>query len=159
MRYSRQPSRPTTPGKTTMLWYQITVLGGLNVTALGALAIAVWLGAARCWRLALAWCLLFGAAMLLTVASQVVFLGWGIGIQSIDFAGFSGHATRAAAVFPVAFFLLLEGEDRRLRASRSVRIRRRRPCSASCLGWRSRCCSLLAPTRPGSSCRARCWWG
>jgi membrane-associated phospholipid phosphatase len=100
-----------------LLWYYITTLGGLNVTALGALAIAVWLGAARCWRLALAWCLLFGAAMLLTVASQVVFLGWGIGIQSIDFAGFSGHATRAAAVFPVAFFLLLEGEDRRLRAA------------------------------------------
>lgn len=101
-----------------MLWWShITALGGLNVTALAALAIAVWLGAARCWRLALAWCLLFGAAMLLTVASQVAFVGWGIGIESLDFAGFSGHATRAAAVFPVAFFLLLEGEDRRIRAA------------------------------------------
>jgi len=101
-----------------MLWWsQITALGGLNVTALAALAIAVWLGAARCWRLALAWCLLFGSAMLLVVASQVAFLGWGIGIQSLEFTGFSGHATRAAAVFPVAFFLLLEGEHRRLRAA------------------------------------------
>jgi membrane-associated phospholipid phosphatase len=98
-------------------WHHITALGGLNVTALIALAIGVWLGAARCWRLALAWCLLFGAAMLLTVASQVAFLGWGIGVQRVDFAGFSGHAARAAAVFPVAFFLLLEGEGRRIRAA------------------------------------------
>src|SRR2546428_560249 len=56
-----------------MLWWSnISVLGGLNVTALGALAIAVWLGAARCWRLALAWCLLFGAAMLRGLAQQFV---------------------------------------------------------------------------------------
>jgi uncharacterized membrane protein YgaE (UPF0421/DUF939 family) len=32
-------------------------------------------------------------------------MGWGIGVQSVEFAGFSGHAMRAAAVFPVAGFL------------------------------------------------------
>jgi membrane-associated phospholipid phosphatase len=99
-------------------WYHLSALGGLNVTALLAVAIAAWLVGARCWRLALAWCLLFGAALMIAAASQMAFLGWGIGVRSLEFTGFSGHATRAAAVFPVALFLLLERrglrrEDRR----------------------------------------------
>jgi len=92
-----------------MLWWShLSALGGLNVTALLAVGVAAWLVAARCWRLALAWCLVFGGAMLVAAASQVAFIGWGIGIRSLAFTGFSGHATRAAAVFPVALFLLME---------------------------------------------------
>jgi membrane-associated phospholipid phosphatase len=94
-------------------WYHLSALGGLNVTALLAVAIAAWLVGARCWRLALAWCLLFGCALAVAAASQVAFLGWGIGIRSLGFTGFSGHATRAAAVFPVALFLLLDRQGRR----------------------------------------------
>lgn len=102
-------------------WSHLSALGGLNVTALLVVAIAAWLVGARSWRLALAWCLLFGAALLIAVASQMAFLGWGIGVRSLEFTGFSGHATRAAAVFPVALFLLLERrglrrEDRRSEA-------------------------------------------
>jgi membrane-associated phospholipid phosphatase len=98
-------------------WSHLSSLGGLNVTGLLALAIAAWLAAIRCWRLAFAWGLLFGAAMGLAAASQMAFLGWGVGIRAVDFTGFSGHATRAAAVFPVALFLLLEREHERLRAA------------------------------------------
>jgi membrane-associated phospholipid phosphatase len=94
-------------------WSHLSALGGLNVTALLALAIGAWLVGAHCWRLALAWCLLFGAALALAAASQVAFLGWGIGVRALDFTGFSGHATRAAAVFPVALYLLLERRGRR----------------------------------------------
>jgi membrane-associated phospholipid phosphatase len=113
-----------------MLWWShLSALGGLNVTALLALAIAAWLVSARCWRLALAWCLLFGGALALAAASQMAFLGWGIGIRALEFTGFSGHATRAAAVFPVALFLLLERrglrrEDRRQHA-RTAALERR----------------------------------
>ena len=89
-------------------WSHISALGGLNVTALLAVGVAAWLVAARCWRLALAWCLVFCGAMLVAAASQVAFIGWGIGIRALSFTGFSGHATRAAAVFPVALFLLTE---------------------------------------------------
>jgi len=96
----------------TMSWFHLSALGGLNVTALLALAVAAWLAGARCWRLALAWCLLFGAALLVAGASQMAFLGWGIGLRAFDFTGFSGHATRAAAVFPVALALLVEGRGR-----------------------------------------------
>ncbi|MFK3737138.1 phosphatase PAP2 family protein [Massilia sp. TN1-12] len=98
-----------------LLWSNLSALGGLNVTALLAIAVAAWLVAARCWRLALAWCLLFGAALVVAAASQAAFIGWGVGIRSLAFTGFSGHATRAAAVFPVALFLLLEREGGRLR--------------------------------------------
>jgi membrane-associated phospholipid phosphatase len=100
-------------------WSHLSALGGLNVTALLALAIAAWLVGAHCWRLALAWCLLFGAAFCIAAASQMAFLGWGIGVRSLDFTGFSGHATRAAAVFPVALYLLLERRGRR-RAGRDI---------------------------------------
>jgi membrane-associated phospholipid phosphatase len=98
-------------------WSHISALGGLNVTLLVALAIAAWLVAARCWRLSLAWCLLFAGAMLVAVATQVAFIGWGIGVRSLDFTGFSGHAARAAAVYPVALFLLLERRPAGLRSA------------------------------------------
>lgn len=98
-----------------MLWWStLSSLGGLDFTAPLALAIAAWLAGARSWRLALIWCVLLGAAMAVTAASQMAFIGWGVGIQSLDFTGFSGHAMRAAAVFPVALFLLLEKKGGRL---------------------------------------------
>jgi len=89
-------------------WFHLSALGGLSVTGFVASVTAVWLLASRRRCLALSWCLLFGAALAVAAGSQVAFLGWGLGVQSLDFTGFSGHATRAAAVFPVALFLLLE---------------------------------------------------
>jgi membrane-associated phospholipid phosphatase len=99
-----------------MLWWShLSALGGLNVTALLALGVTAWLVGARCWRLALVWCGVFSGAMLVAAASQVAFIGWGIGIRALSFTGFSGHAARAAAVFPVALFLLVERRPLRLR--------------------------------------------
>ena len=104
-----------------MLWWShLSALGGLNVTALLAVGVTAWLVGARCWRLALVWCGVFGGAMLLAAASQVAFIGWGIGIRSLSFTGSSGHAARAAAVFPVALFLLVERGSPRLRRGRSA---------------------------------------
>ena len=96
-------------------WHHLTDLGSLNVTAPIAVAIAAWLGVAHCVRLAASWTAIFLAAMSLVVASKLAFLGWGIGVQSLDFAGLSGHAARAAAVFPVALGLLLHRQSSRLR--------------------------------------------
>lgn len=87
-------------------WFYISALGGLGVTAPVCIGIAAWLACAHCMRRALAWLLLFGAAMLAVVASKIAFIGWGIGSTSLDFAGFSGHAARAGVVFPVAAWLL-----------------------------------------------------
>lgn len=87
------------------LWQFLSVMGSLAVTGPIGVAIAVWLLAGKSWRLTLSWCVLFGAGMALVVLTKVAFIGWGVGVASVEFAGFSGHAMRAAAVFPVAFYL------------------------------------------------------
>jgi membrane-associated phospholipid phosphatase len=88
-------------------WDYITNLGNINVLGPAALAIALWLVLGRAWRLAWCWCLMFGGGLALVVASKIAFIGWGVGSQAFDFTGFSGHAMRAMAVFPVMLFLIL----------------------------------------------------
>ncbi|NRR31518.1 phosphatase PAP2 family protein [Oxalobacteraceae bacterium] len=95
-------------------WHGLTLLGSLAVTGPVGIAIAVWLMMGKSWRLAAQWCLLFGGAMALVVATKVAFIGWGIGIESVEFAGISGHAMRACAVFPVAAFLAFRHTGKRL---------------------------------------------
>jgi membrane-associated phospholipid phosphatase len=79
----------------------------LAVTGPIGVAIAIWLLSGKSWRLTAIWAVLFGAGMALVVITKMAFIGWGIGVESVEFAGFSGHAMRAAAVFPVAGFLAL----------------------------------------------------
>ncbi|QBQ35590.1 phosphatase PAP2 family protein [Pseudoduganella plicata] len=86
-------------------WSALSALGSISVTGPLGIAIAVWLLAGRSWRLSLSWCLMFGAGMALVVATKVAYVGWGIGIPEMKFAGLSGHAMRACAVFPVVFYL------------------------------------------------------
>jgi len=82
-----------------------------------AAIIAAGLMYGRAWRAALVWCLLITAGMFLVVISKVAFLGWGVGICSLDFSGFSGHATRAMAIVPVFFYLALNRVPRALQLS------------------------------------------
>lgn len=86
-------------------WSALSALGSITVTGPLGIAIAVWLLAGRSWRLSLSWCLMFGAGMALVVATKIAYVGWGIGIPEVKFAGLSGHAMRACAVFPVVFYL------------------------------------------------------
>lgn len=84
------------------------------MTAPVALAIAVWLAAGGYWRSALRWCIWSGVAMMLVVASKIAFIGWGSGSAALDFTGISGHASRAALVFPVLFYFSLPRPARAL---------------------------------------------
>ena len=77
-----------------------------------AVAITAWLALGRAWRLALWWCALFIGGMALVVATKIAFVGWGLGIRSLDFTGFSGHSMRAAAVAPVLLYLMLQKTPR-----------------------------------------------
>lgn len=97
----------------TSWWSALSALGGIEVTGPLGIAIAVWLLAGRSWRLSLAWCLLYGAGMTLVVLTKLAYMGWGIGIPELKFAGLSGHAMRACAVFPVAFYLALRHRGER----------------------------------------------
>ncbi|WP_371869586.1 phosphatase PAP2 family protein [Duganella flavida] len=78
-------------------------------------AIVVWLLAGKSWRLTAIWLALFGAGMALVVATKMAFIGWGVGVASVEFAGLSGHAMRAAAVFPVAGFLATRSSPLKIR--------------------------------------------
>jgi membrane-associated phospholipid phosphatase len=82
-----------------------------------AAALALWLAlASRSLRPASSWLAPLGLAVLLTTASKVAFIGWGIGIAALDFTGFSGHAMFAAAVYPALAYAMTaskRGEGRR----------------------------------------------
>ena len=88
-------------------WHILSLIGSLAVTGPIGVAIAIYLVAGRQWRLTVAWAMLFGIGMALVVVTKMAFMGWGLGVASVEFAGFSGHAMRAAAVYPVAGYLVL----------------------------------------------------
>lgn len=98
-----------------MWWHALSIAGSLAVTGPIGVAIAVWLIAGKSWRLTWMWALLFGIGMALVVVTKMAFVGWGIGVESVEFAGFSGHAMRAAAVYPVAAFLAFRSSSSRAR--------------------------------------------
>ena len=98
-------------------WSGISHFGDITITAFAALAIAGWLVVEGEKRLALWWTLLFAGGMGIVVVTKMAFIGWGIGIRTIDFTGFSGHAMRAMAVLPVLFYLSLEKTPSSVRAT------------------------------------------
>lgn len=95
----------------------MSTLASMTVLGPAGLAIALWLALGSHWRLALHWCLLYGAGLGLVVLSKLAFIGWGIGISALDMTCFSGHAMRAAAVYPVGCFLALRGTRRPIRVA------------------------------------------
>ncbi|WP_226806654.1 phosphatase PAP2 family protein [Candidatus Vallotia cooleyia] len=70
-----------------------------------AAAIALWLIVGRTWRSAIAWSGLLMIGIALVIVTKIAFLGWGVGIRSLDFTGISGHSMLATAVLPAAVFL------------------------------------------------------
>ncbi|PXW28188.1 phosphatase PAP2 family protein [Paraburkholderia caballeronis] len=105
------------PDLPVHLWYAITNLGGAGLTLPLALAIALWLAAGYSVRMAASWLLLLGLAVGLVTATKIAFLGWGVGVRDLDFTGVSGHAMLSTAVYPVAFFLMLQRANPALRVA------------------------------------------
>lgn len=54
------------------------------------------------WR----WLLAIAVTAGITLASKLAFMGWGIGIKSAHFTGFSGHAAMSSVIYPVVGALL-----------------------------------------------------
>ena len=92
-------------------------IGHTAVMVPAAGAIAAWLVAARAWRQAVCWCLIFAAGLGVVALSKIGFLGWGLELPAIGFKALSGHAWRATAVVPVLFFVVLQGASVRWRAA------------------------------------------
>ena len=96
-------------------WNTVSFTADMSVLGPAGVAIAVWLLVSRQWRLVLGWSLWYGGGMLLVVLSKLAFIGWGLGSAEFDFTGFSGHAMRAGAVFPVLMYVVLQRAPRSLR--------------------------------------------
>jgi membrane-associated phospholipid phosphatase len=98
-------------------WSFVTRLGEMQILLPAAL-LAAWalLQAGPAGRGLLgAWLLPLVAAVLLTTASKVAFIGWGWGLPQMDFTGVSGHAMFAAAIYPLLAVALVPAPRRGLR--------------------------------------------
>jgi hypothetical protein len=90
-----------------MDWSQLLHLGDLSLTLPAGGAIAAWLLAARAWRAAFGWSLVFALALALVAATKIAFLGWATRLPALDYKAVSGHAASFTTVFPTLTFLLL----------------------------------------------------
>jgi len=83
-------------------WHLVTRLGEAQILLpAAALAILALVDQRQGRPLAGRWLATMVAAVTLTTASKVAFIGWGIGWAALDFTGISGHAMFAAAVYPL----------------------------------------------------------
>ena len=89
-------------------WRLLTRLGEAQILLpAAALTLLAMLARANTRHLAFVWLSLIILATIVTTASKLAFIGWGIGWADINFTGISGHAMFAAAIYPVliaAFF-------------------------------------------------------
>lgn len=96
------PRRRGAPLSTVMShWYVISRFGESSLLLPCAALLYLWMHYAGEPRAARNWLACFAGAAALTLASKLAFMGWGIGVQALDFTGFSGHSMMAAAVLPV----------------------------------------------------------
>jgi membrane-associated phospholipid phosphatase len=101
------------PG-TWYFWHSVTRLGEAQVVV--PLTLLMGLSHARSAEAraaALRWIALLGVAVLLTTASKVAFIGWGIGSAALNFTGISGHTMFAAAIYPPLVSAITSGTSRR----------------------------------------------
>ncbi len=88
-------------------WFAVTRLGEAQVMLPAAAALLVWLALRPSGRPLVGWWLgLMVAAVAVTTASKIAFIGFGLGLAELDFTGVSGHAMFAAVVYPLVFRVL-----------------------------------------------------
>ncbi len=88
-------------------WYLITRFGEAQVLLPAAFWVALALVRSEATRrLGIRWLQWLGLATLLTVISKVAFIGWGLGVASLNFTGFSGHSMFSAAIYPMLMVTL-----------------------------------------------------
>jgi membrane-associated phospholipid phosphatase len=88
-------------GLAPTFWHQLTRLGEAQLLLPALLLATVWLARRPGGgRLAVLWLAATATAALLTTATKVAFIGYGVGYAPLDFTGISGHAMFAAAVLP-----------------------------------------------------------
>lgn len=93
-------------GFWSAVWSWVSRFGQAEVMLPCVIALTLWMIWARAGRKAGAWVANLSLAAGLTLATKVAFIGWGVGIASLDFTGISGHAMLSAATWPVMLSML-----------------------------------------------------
>ena len=102
---------------TIYSWLVITHLGSASVLMpiFGIAMVGLW--RANQYDTVRIWLLMLSFAIAVTLISKIMFLGWGLGIPSLDFTGISGHALLATSVLPVLLSWFLGNHGYRVRAA------------------------------------------
>ena len=90
--------------KPNAYWQFITHLGSASLLLpfFGIALIELWFSHQK--SAIFLWILALAIGVMLTLISKVLFLGWGIGIASLNFTGISGHAFLATSIIPIVFY-------------------------------------------------------
>jgi membrane-associated phospholipid phosphatase len=102
---------PTIDTATLTGWHLLTRLGEAQILLPAAAVVVLVLlrqGSSR--RLVGLWLALLAAAVAVTTATKLAFIGWGLGSSALDFTGVSGHAMFAAAVIPLLLAALVPAQ-------------------------------------------------
>ncbi|MEH0835102.1 phosphatase PAP2 family protein [Pectobacterium cacticida] len=89
-----------------MNWNTITFLGDSTLLLPCALFVFLALWFMRDRVAAWQWVCLFGLTGVVVCVSKLAFMGWGVGIRSLNFTGFSGHTALSSCFWPILFWLL-----------------------------------------------------
>jgi hypothetical protein len=98
-------------------WDTFLHLGDISLTLAAAAGITAWLLAARAWRVAFWWSVLFVAGIGLVGASKIAYIAWGNALPALDFKAASGHAAGITAIAPLLFYLLIRHRGAAARAA------------------------------------------
>jgi membrane-associated phospholipid phosphatase len=94
--------------QTLAAWQLFTRLGEMQLLLPAAAAVLLLMLSQPGQRSrALHWLARLSAAALLTTATKLAFIGWGIGSAALDFTGISGHALFASATHPLLLAALV----------------------------------------------------
>ncbi len=95
------------PSPPSTFWQLVTRLGEAQIALPVLIASMIWLMRRHGNLRLVTWWLCFVAgAALLTLATKVAFIGWGVGVAALDFTGVSGHTMFASVVYPLLACLL-----------------------------------------------------
>jgi len=89
------------------IWQVITHLGTSSLLLPVILLLATGLWQARQTAALRIWLAGMVTATIITLATKIAYIGWGIGITSIDFTGISGHTLLATSVLPLLSVLAM----------------------------------------------------
>ncbi|MGB4812515.1 MAG: phosphatase PAP2 family protein [Methylophilaceae bacterium] len=88
-------------------WQLITHLGSISLLLPTLIIALITLWQSKQKSTAFTWLTALSVVIALTVLSKILFMGWGVGIASLNFTGISGHTLLATSILPILFYSVI----------------------------------------------------